>query len=94
MDSYRTSIGFEDFGKCNWYDYCYSDQFATGFVFHGDMIATMDNCFCMWWGAHGQYELGIKCLGKFNGMIKITEWIFAVIAAEEYFEADVPGAAV
>ncbi len=89
---YKDSIGFEDYGRCNWYDYCYSDQLATGFVFHGDMIATMDNCFCMWWGPHGGYELGVKCLGKFNGNIKnYRVQLRADCEERKYFEVDVPG---
>ncbi len=91
-DSFKKSVGFEDMAGCNWYDYCYSDQLATGFLFHGNMIATMDNCFCMWWNAHGDYECGVRCTGRFDGMIKnYRVHLRDDCEARKYFEVGADG---
>ncbi len=70
ISAYQESIGFEDSGETNCYDFCYSDQMATGFLFHGDASMNMENCCCMWWTAKGGKEVGVKVEGRFNGSIK------------------------
>ena len=46
--NYVDSIGFDDASGGNWYDFCYSDQFATGFRMRNNTLSTYQTCFCFW----------------------------------------------
>ncbi|MBQ7319746.1 MAG: hypothetical protein IJW97_06200 [Clostridia bacterium] len=62
------SVAFHDYDHTNWYDYCYSDQMATGFRLAAGSRATLMNCFAMWyWG--GSREIAIACDGKFDATV-------------------------
>ena len=66
---YSKSIGFDDVGNgTNWYDFCYSDQMATGFRFRSGS-AVFQNCFVMWYNTNGSHEIGFDCTGRFNSSI-------------------------
>ena len=66
---YSKSIGFDDVSNgTNWYDFCYSDQMATGFRFRSGS-AVFQNCFVMWYNTNGSHEIGFDCSGRFNSSI-------------------------
>ena len=65
---YFESVAFHDFDHTNWYDYCYSDQMATGFRLSAGNRATLMNCFAMWYAAANK-EVGIACDGKFDASV-------------------------
>ena len=66
--SYSTSIGFNDLSGGNWYDFCYSDQFAVGFQMTGGTLSTYQTCFCFWYKKDSM-QVGFKSTGKFNSTI-------------------------
>ena len=67
--NYASSVGFYDVsGGTNWYDFCYSDQMATGFRF-GSGQSVFQNCFVMWYSTNGNHEVGFDCTGRFNSSI-------------------------
>jgi len=67
---YETSCGFYDVsGDCNWYDFCYSDQFACGFYLGGNMNAYLSNCFCYWYSADVSTQTVIRAGGQFNSLV-------------------------
>ncbi len=70
---YEESVGFRVTSKCrrNWFDYCYSDQFATGFqTLHG--VGNFVNCYCFWYSdrekKHIAFESKIPFSGRINGI--------------------------
>ena len=66
---YSKSVGFDDVSNgTNWYDFCYSDQMATGFRFRSGS-AVFQNCFVMWYNTNGSHEIGFDCTGRFNSSI-------------------------
>lgn len=66
---YSKSVGFDDVSNgTNWYDFCYSDQMATGFRFKSGS-AVFQNCFVMWYNTNGSHEIGFDCTGRFNSSI-------------------------
>ena len=66
---YYKSVGFIDESNGNnWYDYCYSDQMATGFRF-GRGKAAFFRCFTMWYSVRHDMEVGYDCTDEFNATI-------------------------
>lgn len=62
---YDTSCGFIfEVHSENWCDYCYSDQFATGFKLGGAI--NMTDCFAMWYSGKVPFQTAISCEGKFE----------------------------
>ena len=52
-DNYESSCGFLDEAGCNWYDFCYSDEFAVAFrTTKGGSRYT--NCFAYWYSKRGE----------------------------------------
>ena len=66
---FSKSVAFHDFNSTNWYDYCYSDQMATGFRLSENSRAMLLNCFVMWYSPKGDKEVGIECDGQFNATV-------------------------
>ena len=66
--AYEDSIGFDDLSGGNWYDFCYSDQFAVGFQMAGGTLSTYQTCFCFWYQKDSM-QVGFKSTGKFNSTI-------------------------
>jgi hypothetical protein len=64
-DHYTDSIAFCDLAWHNWYDFCYSDQYCTGFFFAGNNHSICHNCFCYWWKTLEGGEIGYRTDGKF-----------------------------
>lgn len=67
-DGYENSYGFWDDHSDNWYSFCYSDQFATGFYNKGGRVFYTD-CFVYWYSKRGEKHTAIKVDGKFNGRV-------------------------
>ncbi len=66
---YAESCGFYDESGNNWYDYCYSDQFCTGFYIAGNLSNVYDSCFCWWYNGKAGREVAVRTGGKFNSLI-------------------------
>ena len=69
---YKDSIGFWDLGGTNFYDYCYSDNFAVGFRITSSSRAVFDTCFCFWYSSNGDKQIGFSSDGQFNAVITTT----------------------
>ena len=63
--NYVDSIGFDDESGGNWYDFCYSDQFAVGFRMRGGTLSTYQTCFCFWY-KKDVMQVGFKSVNKDN----------------------------
>lgn len=64
---YNRSIGFRIRMPMNWFDYCYSDQFAVGFDTVGGGI--YKNCFCYWYSDKESLHLAFRSHAPFYGSI-------------------------
>ena len=67
-ENYESSIGFNDYSGLNWYDNCYSDQYAVGFSMSNG-ISNYTNCFCYWYNGNVSSMVGFKAERKFNSVI-------------------------
>lgn len=61
---YASSCGFVDELGNNWYDFCYSDEFATGFVCGGRSL--YDNCYAYWYSKRGRKHTAFRATGRFE----------------------------
>ena len=75
-EKYSESIGFMDLSWENWYDFCYSDQFCTGFYMKDNLRSIYHNCFCYWWMTLPEGQFGFKADGKFSSLISNTKVCF------------------
>ncbi len=66
---YENSCGFLIESGNNWFDYCYSDQFAIGFRTTDYSSSTFNNCFCYWYSASGGTQTGFRADKYFNSDI-------------------------
>ena len=74
MHLYNGSIGFYVQGGTCWFDYCYADNFETGFKV-SSATSTFVNCFVYWWYSNGlqptiSKEIGFHFTSEFNSIIK------------------------
>ena len=53
----------------NWFDYCYSDQFAKGFVLTDGVEVNMVNCFAYWYTGNVPFQTAIECEGAFDSLV-------------------------
>lgn len=65
---YQNTCGFVVYGGNNWLDYCYSDQFETGFLLKDSAGCTLNDCFAMWYADMGD-KTGIDAEGRFNATV-------------------------
>ena len=56
---YENSVGFYDLAGCNWFDFCYSDHFCTGFKLKDGIHDNFHDCFAYWYEDGG---LGAACV--------------------------------
>ena len=68
-DGYLSSRAFDDRNGHNWYDYCYSDQFATGFRTGRSVSSVFHKCFCFWYSDRGSRHVAFRADGKFNSVV-------------------------
>ena len=68
-EDYENSCGFinDELKPNNWFDFCYSDQFAIGFLIKDHIV--MQNCFCFWYSPREKQHIGIKAVGKFRSIV-------------------------
>lgn len=66
---YLSSRAFDDRNGRNWYDYCYSDQFATGFCTARGVSSVFHKCFCLWYSGRGARHVAFRADGKFNSVV-------------------------
>lgn len=67
--AYDESIGFWDKSGGNWYNFCYSDHFATGFRTTGWGENLYDSCFCMWYTVQGSCQRVFQSDGAFEAIV-------------------------
>lgn len=67
-NSYETSCGFIDEAGCNWYDFCYSDEFATAFRITKS-ASHYNNCFAYWYSKRGTKHTIFKSDREFNSAV-------------------------
>lgn len=66
---YETSCGFMDERQNNWYDFCYSDEFATAFYNSKNAASQYNNCFAYWYSKRGTKHTVFKAEGKFKSFV-------------------------
>lgn len=66
---YQNSCGFLDEAGNNWYDYCYSDQFAIGFRTTDWGENFYDDCYCFWYSPQGEKHTAFMADKQFNATI-------------------------
>ena len=69
FETYKDSVGFYDEGGNNLYDYCYSDNFRTGFLTTGNAVSIYNNCFAYWYTDRGGEEICFEAKGRFNSIV-------------------------
>lgn len=67
--TYETSAGFVIESTNNWFNYCYSDQFATGFRIKKGISVNLTDCFCFWYSAKVPFQTAIECDGKLESIV-------------------------
>ncbi len=65
---YTNSVGFHVESTNNWFDFCYSDDFATGYKIGRDVECNFTNCFCMWYNADVPVQAVISAEGKLQSL--------------------------
>ena len=84
-DHYTESIAFCDLSWDNWYDFCYSDQYCTGFFMKSGVHSIYHNCFCYWWKTLEGGEIGFRTDGTFCSLITNTKVTFRADAQNTNF---------
>ena len=81
-EDYENSCGFinDELKPNNWFDFCYSDQFAVGFLL-GDHVV-LQNCFCFWYSPREKEHICIKSICKFNSVVNGLDVGFCGTEAE------------
>lgn len=67
-EQHATSCGFVDECRNNWYDFCYSDEFAVGFKIKGGR-SLYNNCFVFWYSNKAEKHIAFKSEGGFNSEV-------------------------
>ena len=85
FDHYTDSIAFLDVSWENWFDFCYSDQYATGFYLKDGVRSIFHNCFCYWWKTVEGGQTGFRAEGKFCALVSNTKVTFRADADNTNF---------
>ncbi|MBO5762798.1 MAG: hypothetical protein J6R85_02915 [Lentisphaeria bacterium] len=88
---YSSSIAFLDQHGSNWYDYCYSDQYATAFVTRSNAGNIYSRCFCFWYTSRGGMETAFRAEKKFNSSITDFRVGFRKDTKNVLMEVKIPG---
>lgn len=67
--NYETSYGFIIESDNNWFNYCYSDQFATAFNIKKGVSVNLTDCFCWWYSGKVPFQTAIDAEGTFNSIV-------------------------
>lgn len=62
---YHTSCGFRDEQHDNWYNFCYSDEFATAFENSGGH-SIYNHCYAYWYSKRGDKHTVFRSTQQFN----------------------------
>ena len=68
-EGYTDSVGFWDERGNNWFDYCYSDQFATGFYTADSAKSILNNCYCFWYSPMEKSHIAFKAETSFDSIV-------------------------
>lgn len=66
---YQNSCGFLVETGNNWFDYCYSDQFAVGFRTTRNGTNTFHDCFCYWYSAGDGKQTAFRADTAFDSVV-------------------------
>ena len=66
---YADSRGFLEDGFNNFYQNCYSDQFAVGFHTTHGRFSTFDSCFALWYSPKDGTHTAFRADGKFGSVL-------------------------
>ena len=66
---HNESCGFVDEEGNNFYDFCYSDEFATAFLIKRSKFSTYTNCFAYWYSKRSNKHTVFKSEGRFNSLV-------------------------
>lgn len=67
-ENYGESCGFRDESGNNWYNFCYSDHFATGFYFAKGKRSILDSCYTLWYCDRGDVHTAVRTEGQFDSV--------------------------
>ena len=70
-DAYSFHTSMEDLE--NYYDVCYSDQFAIGFRISANTKSVFNGCFAYWYSGKTGRHYGFLAEGQFNSIIRDTQ---------------------
>lgn len=68
-DGYETSCGFLDEAGNNWYEFCYSDEFASAFTICNGRRSLYNDCFAYWYSKRGEQHAAFRSEGKFEASV-------------------------
>lgn len=69
--AYDASCGFDDRGVNNFYDFCYSDHFSTGFRTAPHTASLFDKCFVFWYAPDkGRRHTAFQAVGAFKSLVR------------------------
>lgn len=90
---YDKSVGFDISAKDVFADYCYSDQFATGFRFGEGAGGVFDKSFCFWYRSEkGMKHVAFESVGKFEAhMNDPTVWFMKPEGRNALLKVGKPG---
>lgn len=69
-DGYATSCGFLDEAGNNWYEFCYSDEFASAFTILNGRRSLYNDCFAYWYSKRGDKHVAFTSVGRFNSSVR------------------------
>lgn len=69
-DGYETSCGFLDEAGNNWYEFCYSDEFASAFTIVNGRRSLYNDCFAYWYSKRGEKHVAFTSVGRFNASVR------------------------
>ncbi len=67
-EDYPDSCGFLDEAGNNWYDFCYSDEFAVAFRIKGGR-SLYNSCFAYWYSKRGTKHTAFRSDGRFESSV-------------------------
>ncbi|MBO5762796.1 MAG: hypothetical protein J6R85_02905 [Lentisphaeria bacterium] len=76
VEEAMTACGFYDTHGSNVYDYCYNDQFASGFVTACYTSNVYNNCYSVWYSNYGGQETAFRADKKFTSTLKDCRVVF------------------
>ena len=90
---YDQSVAFEFNAGDIWCDFCYSDQFSTGFRLGERAGGVYDRCFCLWYKSEKYMRhVAFECVGPFRAQLNNpTVWFPRVDSRNALLKVGKPG---